>query len=105
MLNIALPFGEILINGEFGGFYLIETLSETRQLHENNYLKVNIFSFSFALCSDYSTRDPCQMLYGIYYKIRTKYVFDCFHRLQHISFPGPTSIYLCVCEDGRSWEC
>lgn len=37
MLNITLPLGETLINGEFGGFYLIKTWAETRQLHENNY--------------------------------------------------------------------
>lgn len=56
MLNIAPPPGETLINREFGGFYLIETCTETRQLHENNYLEVNEFSFSFiSLCSDYST--------------------------------------------------
>lgn len=76
MLNIALPLGETLINGEFGGFYLIETWDETRQLHENNYLKVNIFSFSFTLCSDYSTRDLWQMLYGICYKIWAKYIWS-----------------------------
>lgn len=57
MLNIALPLGETLINGAFGWFYLIETWSETRQLRENNSLKVNIFSFSFTVCSGYSAKD------------------------------------------------
>lgn len=56
MLNIALLLGETLINGEFGGFYLIETWAKTRQLQENNNLKVNIFSFSCNLCSDYNKR-------------------------------------------------
>lgn len=57
MLNRALPLGETSINGVFGEFYLIETWVETKQLQGNNYLKVNIFSFSFTLCSGYSTRE------------------------------------------------
>jgi len=47
MLDIALLLQETLINGEFGGFYLIDIWAETRKLHENNYLKVNIYFFSF----------------------------------------------------------
>lgn len=35
MLNIALPLGETSINGEFGGFYLIEIW-----LRLDNYMKI-----------------------------------------------------------------
>lgn len=44
MLNIAAP-RETLINGEFGGFYLIEYWTKTRQLQENNFLEVIFYFF------------------------------------------------------------